>query len=460
MSAVDRISVRVGVYTMLVGVVVNALVWPNVGGRKEWGAIGLLGLAIGAVATLATRIVTLRANTRFANSLASFVNANTPGKERRVAFDDDDTGAISRAVTEVFDRWRAEALRVSSAHVADGCMLAALTEGAVGIDSRGIVIAANAPVERIAGVTPLVGRDIYEIFRQSATHDLLRDLLTHARPGEIEIPIGETGAEGSARVYRINAAPVQDPSAPIRGVLVFTDITAYVRTQRMRRDFFDSASHELQTPLTSIIGYLEILEESASDPELFARSVSAIARQAQRMRTIVLDLLLLSRLESAQWAVKRERYDIVAQTRQIIETLRPEAASRSQTITVDCAGSELYVLADAEKIGIALTNLVDNAVKYAGEKARIRILLHALDGALRIKVADTGVGIARENLDRIFERFYRVESSRSRDQGGSGLGLSIVRYILAAHGERIEVSSGPGEGTSFTFTLPVAQPHD
>jgi signal transduction histidine kinase len=256
---------------------------------------------------------------------------------------------------------------------------------------------------------------------------------------------------------RVSALPTREKAGGIAGLLVLTDITAQVATLKMRRDFFSNASHELRTPLTSILGYLESLEDSLpADSPLRGQYVDVLQRQAERMRRIIDDLLLLARVESEQWPVQAERYDLVAQATSLLESFQPAARKSHQELVADLPPEPVWVSADREKLHVVLSNLIDNALKYSGQGARVRLTIAPEASAVEVAVADNGPGIPPAELSRIFERFYRVDKSRSRQLGGTGLGLAIVRHILAAHHVEIEVESNLGEGARFHFRLPRA----
>jgi signal transduction histidine kinase len=174
------------------------------------------------------------------------------------------------------------------------------------------------------------------------------------------------------------------------------------------------------------------------------------------MRRIIDDLLMLAQVESEQWPVQREAYDLVSQVSQAIDSFRPAANKYNQHLHLNVPDTTVRVEADREKIHVVLSNLLDNAVKYAGEGGRIELGLTLTGDRVEVTVSDNGPGIPRSETQRVFERFYRLDKSRSRQLGGTGLGLSIVRHILAAHEVEIILDSDLGEGARFSFALPLA----
>jgi two-component system phosphate regulon sensor histidine kinase PhoR len=332
-------------------------------------------------------------------------------------------------------------------------IVSTLQDGVVAVDRRGSIVLANPSASALLTTqAELVGRDVFELWRQPEASALFTALL-EGRGGEAQIRVEAP----RARTLRLSAVPVSTPGSPVAGLVVVADITAAVATLKMRRDFFNNASHELRTPLTSIIGYLETMEDQLpADSPLRAQFVSVLVRQADRMRRIVDDLLTLAQVESEEWPLQVEDYDLVSQVRQLIETFGPAAHQQAQTLVSSAPDARLLVSADREKIHIVLSNLIDNAIKYAGRGARIEVGLVHDDDRVKVTVSDDGPGIPRHQAERIFERFYRLDKSRSRAMGGTGLGLAIVRHILAAHRQPITVDSDLGAGARFVFHLPQA----
>jgi two-component system phosphate regulon sensor histidine kinase PhoR len=248
-------------------------------------------------------------------------------------------------------------------------------------------------------------------------------------------------------------------------VLVFNDVTDLRRLEAVRRDLVANVSHELRTPLTAIRGYAETLQDGAlKDPERAAEFIAIIHRHAERLSRLLDDLLELSRLEAGSRPLKREPVTLGPVVGRALDLVRPKAETRQVLLQVELSerwgkdGPEL--VGDTEALEQVLVNLVDNAVKYTPPGGRVRLALgpSAGDGGtVRVTVSDTGVGIERAQLPRVFERFYRVDSGRSRDTGGTGLGLAIVKHLTQAMGGRVGVESEIGKGSTFWLELPLAQ---
>jgi two-component system phosphate regulon sensor histidine kinase PhoR len=247
------------------------------------------------------------------------------------------------------------------------------------------------------------------------------------------------------------------------GIVQIEDRTETRRAEQLRSDFIANASHELRTPLASIIGYIETLQHHARhDAEARERFLGIMAREAARMQRLVDDLMSLSRIEMSEhirpggaWSLNRIAADSAA-------ALLPVAAQNGVTLEIDVPGEGAWVTGDRDQLAQVFTNLIDNAMKYGGEGATVRVRAAPPNkgnpGRHGVTVEDTGPGIPREHIHRLTERFYRVSVSSSRNKGGTGLGLAIVKHILNRHEGRLEIASMPGEGSAFTVWLPQGEP--
>jgi two-component system phosphate regulon sensor histidine kinase PhoR len=234
------------------------------------------------------------------------------------------------------------------------------------------------------------------------------------------------------------------------------------KLEQVRKDFVINVSHELRTPLASILGYAETLLNGAiADPQYNVRFVEIIRQNAERLSNLAKDLLTLSRIELKLQRFQFASYRINRLVADCVDSLRPLAESKDLTLTVTPAPPETEVFCDAEAVHQALSNLLDNAIKYTPAGGRIDVAARPLPAApgqprfVEVSVKDTGPGIPREDLPRLFERFYRVDKARSRQLGGTGLGLAIVKHLARSQGGAVRVESEPGRGSTFALTLPV-----
>jgi two-component system phosphate regulon sensor histidine kinase PhoR len=419
-------------------------------------------LAAGAVAVLATSLLVaaflgiwftrpLQRLQLLADRIARG-ELSTPPESQTAALQRGELADLAFTMQQIASSLDSTVGRLKADQEIQSAIVSTLLDGVLAIDARGNVVLANRSAATLLSMEEdLVGRDIFELWRQPEATTLLTALM-EGHHGEAQVQLDAP----RMRILRLSAVPVTTPESPVTGLLVVTDITTSVTTLKMRRDFFNNASHELRTPLTSIIGYLETLEDQLpAESPIRAQFLAVLIRQADRMRRIVDDLLTLAQVESEEWPLQLEPYDLTSQARQLVEAFGPAARQQAQTLVVKAPQEALFVTADREKIHIVLSNLIDNAVKYAGPGAHIELRLEADAGEVRVTVSDDGPGIPRAQSDRIFERFYRLDKSRSRAMGGTGLGLSIVRHILAAHRQRVTVESDLGAGAKFSFRLPL-----
>lgn len=238
------------------------------------------------------------------------------------------------------------------------------------------------------------------------------------------------------------------------------EISRLKQSEAFRRQYLGNVAHELKTPIFNIQGYISTLLDGGLEDELINRKYLERAEKSiDRLINIVNDLDTINKLENDMNRLKMERFDIVALAKEIVEQLEMEAAKRNIKVSVkgaDSLPSSFWVKADKHFTGQVLVNLIINSINYGKEGGSTRIRFRDMLDKILIEVEDTGVGIAKEDLPRIFERFYRVDKGRSREQGGTGLGLAIVKHIVEAHGERITVRSELGAGTTFAFPLKKA----
>jgi two-component system phosphate regulon sensor histidine kinase PhoR len=298
------------------------------------------------------------------------------------------------------------------------------------------------------------GRKYTEVFQ----HPELERFVARALSLQIFGPMTVSLGRSVERVLEIQAAPLQAAEGVEPGVLfVMYDITRIQRLESVRKDFVANVSHELRTPITSIKGFVETLLEGAKDdPEACERFLTIIARQADRLNSIFNDLLTLSRLEAGSDGVgiemeSRRLGDLVQGA---VDDCIHRAREKGMTIEVIGDG-ECSVRAHATLLHQALVNLIDNAIKYSEANRPVLVKFCKGQDSVEIAVVDQGPGIEQRHLERLFERFYRVDQGRSRQLGGTGLGLSIVKHIVNVHGGRVSVESTVGLGSTFSVSLPL-----
>ncbi len=334
-------------------------------------------------------------------------------------------------------------------------VLANMVEGVLAVDVAEHVLHINPAAASLLGVTPDAGRGrhILEVVRNIDLQEFLLATLNSDVPTEREVVL----RGGDERILQVHGAALKDADGVHIGALVvMNDITRLKRLEGMRRDFVANVSHELKTPITTLKGCVEtLLDGMPQDPAETARFLDMMGRHVNRLEAMVEDLLSLSRLEH-----EAERGDIPLEAASLgdvlvraVQTFSGRAEEKGLLLVLDCpAGIRAKV--NAALLEQAVGNLLDNAIKYSPEKTRISVTLARRDDQIDIRVTDQGPGIERKHLDRIFERFYRVDQARSRAMGGTGLGLAIVKHVVLAHHGAVTVESVFGQGSTFILTIP------
>jgi two-component system phosphate regulon sensor histidine kinase PhoR len=297
------------------------------------------------------------------------------------------------------------------------------------------------------------GRAALELIRNAELPSILSRARTTSGPisGEIET----TGPR--PRRMLVHAAQLPMVNGKHQGLLaVFVDVTETRRLETLRKDFVANVSHELRTPITAVRSAVDTLRLTlAGDPSASERFVDIIDRNAQRLGALVEDLLDLSRIESKDYRPEAKPVPLRTISEQALTLLRARIEEKKLDVGNEIAEELPPARADRRAVEQVFTNLLDNAVKYCPAGARVRLRAQQTERSLRIEIADTGPGIEPRHLSRLFERFYRVDSGRSRDMGGTGLGLSIVKHLVETMGGVIGIESTPGRGSTFWFTLPA-----
>ena len=419
---------------------VNALV------RRAQLAVATAALVALLIGTLAS-LITARSIARPLTALSAAARAIAAGDRPRFPRSGiPDIDALVQTLRDMHHQLadRFDALRHGQAESA--ALVEAMVEGVLAADGKGRILTANSAARRLLGYGPEESLpDLQELFRVKGA----RDVVSQVTHGAV-IEARELELDG--RMLLVSARPLNSGGA----VLVMHDVTDVRRLEAVRRDFVANVSHELKTPLTSIAGYAETLVSDRPDEATSGRFLEIILGNARRMQRLVDDLLDLSRIESGRWQPMKEPVDIASVAREAWAPLAERAAHRAMQLSVDVHPEASVVAADAEGLRQVLTNLFDNALRYAPPGGTIAVHTARQEGGLAVMVSDSGPGIPHEHLSRVFERFYRVDPSRSREEGGTGLGLAIVRHLVEAHGGTVRAESEVGEGTTITCWFPSA----
>ncbi len=357
----------------------------------------------------------------------------------------DEFGDLTDRFNDMVARLRSLVRAQTSQAEALGIIINSINEGLLVLDSRGRIRLANRSFVQLAGEEKLEGREYWDVVRDSNLGGLVKSTGRERPTGSAEVSFRQ-------RRFICSAGYVESAEET---VVTFHDITEIARMAQMKRDLVVNVSHELRTPLTAIKGFVETMEETESDEN--RRYLKIIGRHTERLINIVKDLLVLSELEERDLEPKTRPVDLGGLVENVLKTFERRVAEKGLDLELEIEPGVGTVEADAFKLDQVFINLIDNAVKYT-DSGCVKVTISRHNGGVKIDVADTGIGIPKHQLSRVFERFYVTDKARSRKLGGTGLGLSIVKHIVLLHGGSIEVESEPGRGTVFTVFLPVATP--
>lgn len=410
--------------------------------QSMWIAFGGIAIVAAAVMFLIAREITQPL--REMRLLADWVAAGdfTRKAPSRAP---DEIGHVGVALNRMADELSARLEKLRGERAKLEAVISSMEEGVIPLDPDGKIMGVNAAAKELFGLRddPL-GLRLWEVIRLPGLEDAAaKALKRRARVTD--------SFEVDQRVVSVRLSPVSDGQG---AVLVAHDITEDRRYDTLRKEFVANVSHELRTPLSVVQGYVETLLEGAWKEEKSALEfLGIIDKNVRRLSAIVSDLLDLSKLESGGHVLVPRTVDVKALVERVGEAFRPVAERKRLQLTVEAGPAAGFLEADGTLLERALSNLVDNALKYTPEGGRIRVWGGVDGGQVALLVEDNGMGIPEADLPRIFERFYRVDKSRSRDLGGTGLGLSIVKHIAQLHGGSISVRSTLS-GSTFTLRIP------
>lgn len=337
-------------------------------------------------------------------------------------------------------------------------ILSNMSDGVVATDDTGKIIIMNRRAKQMLQVLEkdVMGSEIADLLGMTKK-DIGQYVMGDNNIAMIDLKLPD---EDDFLKVRVTFTPIHRRGRGVTGtIVVLQDVTEQEKLEQSRREFVANVSHELRTPLTSIKSYLEALDDGAiNDPQLSHRFVGVTRNETERMIRLVTDLLHLSRLDSKQAVLSKEPTDIQTMLEDVADRFSFQLKQRSIEISIVKESAMKPVRLDADQIDQVLDNLVSNAIKYTPDGGVIEISVKKLNiDWIEISVEDTGIGIPKKDLSRIFERFYRVDKARSRGMGGTGLGLSIAREIVKAHGGMISLQSDTNQGTKVSFTLPASE---
>lgn len=376
-------------------------------------------------------------------------------QQKMTVLGNDEIGQLSKAFNYMTSRLRDALAQNEEEKEKLASILTNMSDGVIATDESFRVILMNRRAGEMLQVEDgtVDGADIITLLHlPPEERDVLEQGTMHSTIQENDTP------DGDVFLIRVTFTPIHRREFGIIGTIaVLQDVTEQEKLEASRREFVANVSHELRTPLTTIKSYTEALEDGAlEDPELGPRFISVIQNQTERMIRLVTDLLHLSRLDSQEAQLRKQPTNVMEMLEEVADRFSFQMQERDIKPTLFIASDADTAWIDRDQIDQVLDNLISNAMKYTPEGGAIALEARKTeDGQLAISVQDNGIGIPKKDLERIFERFYRVDKARSRNMGGTGLGLSIAREIVKAHGGTISLQSEFGKGTKVTFTLPM-----
>ena len=371
----------------------------------------------------------------------------------------DELGDLARSFNSMSATLRHSLATVEADRNKLTAILRSMVEGVVAVDRDERVVHMNRVAGRLMGCDPdeVLGRPIWEVTRIPELLETLGETLRQEQLVHRTVHLVTSGD----RILELRATPLEAGGGVVAGgVLVLDDVTRLRRLETMRKDFFANVSHELKTPVTVIRGMVEtLLDDPDAPPEIYERFLTKVRDQSDRLANLVSDLLSLSRLESGGGLGDLDHLDVGEVVAESIHSLLPAAERCRIDLVLQLPDQPVLVEGEEEALRQAVNNLVDNAIKYttnrySGEGGAVRVRVWGDGAVVEIEVEDNGPGIDTKHLERIFERFYRVDKARSRELGGTGLGLAIVKHTVRALGGEVAVESTLGRGTLFRIRLP------
>jgi two-component system phosphate regulon sensor histidine kinase PhoR len=427
---------------------VNAAVW-----RLQQTVIALMAGA--AALSLLLSFLAVRRTTRPLEELTEAARAVASGNLQTTILPEsrDEIGRLTEAFRIMTERLRSQVESLQTERGTLTAVLAQITDGLAILDSQGGITLFNPAAGRILGIPPAraEGHPAVEVFRQAQLLELWRKC---RQDGQTETIAVEWEPRGI--FLQAVATPLE---GTLRGsiLLLFQDLTRMRRLETVRRDFIANISHELRTPLASLQSLAETLHDTAmEDRDAANRFLNLMQTEIDSMNQAVRELLELSRIESGDSPLERQPVDPADLWDTAVQRLRALAERNGIALENRTPAGLPAVLADSARVEQVMINLIHNAVKFTPAEGSVVVSASPQADAVRFSICDTGAGISEENLSRIFERFYKADRARAGE--GAGLGLSIARHIIEAHGGRIWAESAPGQGSTFYFTLPIAPP--
>lgn len=373
----------------------------------------------------------------------------------------DEVGVLANSINDMASKLNETIISLQDKNVKLEAIMSSVVNGIIAIDSSERVLFINPVAESILNINDkdIVGKHLLQVVRNNSIDNYFNTILRNKEFFDTEITLDGN----SQKVLKFYANPInQTDKSDIKGIIItIQDITELRKLESMRTEFVANVSHELKTPLTSIKGFVETLKMSdMEDRQDNMRFLNIIEEEANRLYRLINDILSLSELEQKKIVIKKEEINVEKSIIEVLSILKGQSKGKNIELSMNIREELKDLKGDSDKIKQMLINLIDNAIKYTPENGKVTVEAYNLseeDGSdnVVIKVTDNGIGIPKQHIPRLFERFYRVDKARSRKVGGTGLGLAIVKHIVILFNGKIEVYSEVGKGTEFKITLPV-----
>ncbi|WP_066050368.1 two-component system histidine kinase PnpS [Robertmurraya korlensis] len=413
-----------------------------------------LGIALFVIILLGYKITTMY--TKPIESATNVAIELAKGNYRARTYEDhaDETGMLSSSIN-VLARNLQELMKSKEIQQDRlGTLIENMGSGLILIDSRGYINLVNRTYKEIFKVesNEYLDKLYYEVIDQKDICDLIEEIFMTEQKirKQLIVPVGI-----ERRHFEVYGVPIIGLNDVWKGILlVFHDITEIKKLEQMRKDFVANVSHELKTPITSIKGFSETLLDGAmEDKQTLEAFLNIILKESDRLQTLIQDLLDLSKMEKQGFQLSIQKINIVDVLNEVLPILAGKASEKNIDLQFEAEDDGIYIEGDVYRLKQVFINLITNAISYTPEGGLVRVEVRERTSKIRINVVDTGIGIERKEIPRIFERFYRVDRARSRNSGGTGLGLAIVKHLIEAHKGNIRVESKVGRGTTFIIEL-------
>ena len=406
--------------------------------------------------------ILLRFFTQPLDDLMDILKRLTVGHSRKEPFIDskDEFGCLAKAISEMDAQLRNKIEEVSKEKDYLQTILKGMAEGVLVVDDKNHIIMINDALRILFSLsTEVVDKTPLEFIRNAELEGAIQEAIQDNKSSSFELTLPSfLGKTFEVNVVGILPSLLEGPKEGNRmrgAIAVFHDISRLKELEKVRQDIVANVSHELRTPLTTIKGYTETLLDGALKEEVAPQFLQVIQKHADRLAKIVEDLLTLSKIESKEFHLKREKLCLSELIDDVLDFEKEALQKKKISVSKNEISSSLVIKGDRNYLEQTLINLLDNAIKYGSERGEIILsVVERNQKEIQFSIRDNGVGIPMEDLPRIFERFYRVDKGRSKELGGTGLGLSIVKHLVQAHGGKVWAESQPEQGSTFYFTIP------